>query len=243
MCGRYMFTSPVEAMRQLFEMKAFDNLAPRFNVAPGQAVAVVRAGEGHAGEDPTERMLTVMEWGLVPEWMKERPTSRPMINARAETVAEKPSFRGAFTYRRCLVPANGWYEWRGEGRGPKQPYWIGMPDAQLFAFAGIWERWTGPGAENWLETVAILTQPAAPTIEHLHHRMPVVLNPSDYSAWLDVESRPSSILHELNSHPAETWRYHPVSTRINAVRNDSEECAHPISDSEQVASLRQGSLF
>lgn len=226
MCGRYMMTSPIEAMRQLFLVQTGLNLGARYNMAPMQPIPIIRLG----GEDEWQgRGMTMAQWGLVPHWMKELPTGRPMINARAETVAEKPSFRGAFQHHRCLIPANGFYEWQAQGSdrsgGPKQPYLIHLKgegdELPLFAFAGLCEMWTGPGGESALETAAILTTEANAAISPLHHRMPVILRPDDYGLWLGEEDVPAKeILSRLTPYNYTDFAFHPVSRRVNAVSND-----------------------
>ncbi len=225
MCGRYMMTSPVEALRQLFDLQSGMNFPPRYNMAPMQAIPIIRLG----GEDEWKgRGLTMAQWGLVPHWMKELPTGRPMINARAETAAEKPSFRGALQHHRCLIPANGFYEWQAQEGAPKQPYLIhlkGEPgELPLFAFAGLCEMWTGPGGDSALESAAILTTAANAVIRPLHHRMPVILRAEDYALWLgeeDVGHR--EILSRLRPFDDADFAFHPVSRRVNSVANDAAD--------------------
>ncbi len=226
MCGRYMMTSPIEALRHMFTLQTGLNLAARYNVAPMQPIPIIRLG----GDDEWQgRGLTLAQWGLVPHWMKELPTGRPMINARVETVAEKPFFRGAFAHHRCLIPANGFYEWQVQDSGPKQPYLIHLKGESealpLFAFAGLSEMWTGQefarGGENALESAAILTTSANATIAPLHHRMPVILRPEDYGLWLGEEDvPPKEILSRLTPYADADFAFHPVSRRVNAVAND-----------------------
>ncbi len=233
MCGRYMMTSPLEALRQLFAVQTGLNLGPRYNMAPMQPIPIVRLG----GEDEWQgRGLTVAQWGLVPHWMKELPTGRPMINARAETVAEKPYFRGAFQHHRCLIPANGFYEWQVQGSDrsgrPKQPYLIHLKGAKesdkdalpLFAFAGLCQMWTGPGGDSALESAAILTTAANAAISPLHHRMPVILRAQDYALWLGEEDVPAKeILSRLTPYADADFTFHPVSRHVNSVANDAPD--------------------
>jgi len=215
MCGRYMFTSPLDAVRQFFGIEASLNLAPRYNIAPQQPVAIVRINPDEGG-----RELGIVEWGLVPSWTKERRTSKPLINARAETIAEKPSFRAPYKRRRCLVPANGFYEWQATEAG-KIPHHIHMNADGLFAFAGIWEVWHGTGGDDWLETMAIITTEANSDVAALHHRMPVVVAPDDFNVWLECdEMAKDDPLGQLQPMPTGTFTYHPVSTRLNNVRNE-----------------------
>jgi putative SOS response-associated peptidase YedK len=227
MCGRYMMTSPVEALRHMFRLESGLNLAARYNMAPMQPIPIIRLG----GEDEWKgRGLILAQWGLVPSWMKELPTGKPMINARAETVAVKPSFRGALQHHRCLIPANGFYEWQApEGGGAKQPHLIhlkGEGEAlPLFAFAGLSEMWTGQefarGGENALESAAILTTSANAVIAPLHHRMPVILRPQDYALWLGEEDvSHKEVLQLLSPFDDADFAFHPVSRRVNFVAND-----------------------
>ena len=222
MCGRFLLTSPLEAIRAAFDLgPVASNLAPRYNIAPTQPVAVVRADE-HGG-----RELAFMRWGLVPSWMSEPPKGRPMINARAETVAERPAFRAAYRARRCLVPADGWYEWRTEEGNGKQPYLIRPRDPALrpFAFAAIWEHWQPPGGGPGLRSVAILTRPAWPELAALHDRMPLVLGREGHARWL---AGPPPATGELPEPPGGAWEFHPVSRRVNRVAVDGPELARPI---------------
>ncbi len=241
MCGRYMMTSPADALRQLFRVRTGLNLGARYNMAPMQPIPIVRLG----GEDEWEgRGVTLAQWGLVPHWMKELPTGKPMINARAETVAEKPFFRGAFQHHRCLIPANGFYEWRlPDGGGPKQPYLIHLQGQgqgetlPLFAFAGLCEMWTGQefarGGENALESATILTTSANATIAPLHHRMPVILRAQDYGLWLGEEDVPAKeVLQSLTPFDDADFAFHPVSRRVNSVANDDPDLIEESTEDE-----------
>ena len=224
MCGRYTLTSPLEALSNLFGISERPNLAASYNIAPTQMVATVRI------DNDGSRQFSRLIWGLVPSWAKEVATSGPLINARGETVDSKPSFRDAFRKRRCLIPADGFYEWKREKLGaPKQPYRITLAEEGLFAFAGIWERWEYPKAmesvEPALETCAIVTTLAAPSIGHIHHRMPVILDVSDHATWMTASLDESLALIR----PYEGGlAAHPVSTRVNAVRNDDADLLIPI---------------
>ncbi|MBT5415836.1 MAG: SOS response-associated peptidase, partial [Rhodospirillaceae bacterium] len=182
MCGRYSLTTPPEALRGLLDFDGpTPNLAARYNIAPRQAVPVVRC------EGTGERHLVMLRWGLVPYWAKDEGIGDRLINARSETAAEKPSFRRAMETRRCLIPVDGFYEWKAAGK-LKQPYRIELDGRRPFAFAGLWERWE-KGAGGSLETCAILTTEANDRLRAIHHRMPVILDPAAYGAWLDVEAR------------------------------------------------------
>jgi putative SOS response-associated peptidase YedK len=223
MCGRYSLTTELEALRQLFNFANRPNFAPRYNVAPTQRMPVVRRS------DSGERELAILRWGLIPSWARDAQIGSKCINARADTAAEKPSFRGAFRARRCLVPADGFYEWKGEG-GAKQPYLIRAPGGRPFAFAGLWERWTakaagaGIAAGETVETYTILTTDANAKLMALHERMPVILAPADYAAWLDG-SKGGELLRPC---PDAAVEYFPVSRRVNSVKNDDPECMVPL---------------
>ena len=213
MCGRYAFFSPAEAVRRTFALDDVPELEPRYNVAPTQAVPAVRAAEEGA------RAFAMLHWGLVPKWAKERAIGNRMINARAETLAEKPSFRDAFRKRRCLVLTDGWYEWQ-VAAGGKQPWFIRRKDARPFAFAGLWERWKDPAAGTTLESCTIVTTDAAESIRKIHERMPVVLEETDWDRWTDTAFSDTGMLSELlkpfDPQALEAW---PVSRAVNAPKN------------------------
>jgi putative SOS response-associated peptidase YedK len=218
MCGRYSLTTAPEAMRDMFGFENLPNLAPRFNIAPTQDVAVVRRAAGGARE------LAMLRWGLIPSWAKDAAIGAPMINARAETVAHKPAFKSAFRERRCLVPADGFYEWRAAADG-KQPFRIGFADGAVFAFAGLWERWTGPeDTGDVVESVTIITTDANDKLRPIHHRMPAILDPGDYAAWLDPELGAEETSRLLRPHGPETMAFYRVGTRVNNARHDDPEC-------------------
>lgn len=213
MCGRYAFFSPAEAVKRVFALEGLPALEPRYNVAPTQDVPAVRMGEEGA------RRFAMLHWGLVPKWAKERAIGNRMINARSETLAEKPSFRDALKKRRCLVLADGWYEWQ-VAPGGKQPWFIRRKDAQPFAFAGLWERWKDPADGSMLESCTIVTTRASESIRKIHERMPVVLDAADWDRWLDTAFSDSEKLVELlvpcDPQSLEAW---PVSREVNAPRN------------------------
>ena len=223
MCGRYSLTSPGEAMARLFGV-AMGEHAPRYNIAPSQGILVARAApDGEAGA----REAAVLRWGLVPSWAKDPDIGNRMINARAETVAEKPSFRAAFRRRRCLVPASGFYEWRAAS-GPKQPYHIGMADGGPFAMAGLWEHWTGPDGAA-VETCAILTTEANELLRPIHARMPVIVAPGDFDLWLDPElAMPELLAPLLRPFDPAAMAARAVSRHVNNVRNDDPACLEPV---------------
>ena len=221
MCGRYSLTTPIEALRGLFGFDELPNLEPRYNIAPTQEVAVVRSDDAGAG-----RTLTRMRWGLIPSWAKEASIGSRMINARAETVAEKPAFRAAFRHRRCLIPADGFYEWKKVGKDGKQPWRVGLDGGAPFAFAGLWEAWLSPDGDE-IETCTIVTTEAAPAIAVIHPRMPVILDPAAYTVWLGGEPKEAgAALGPYRSALAA----HPVSDRVNNVRNDDAGLIEPVAE-------------
>ena len=214
MCGRYTLTKPKKSIESHFQAALRKGeYRERYNVAPSQSMPVVVAPNGN-------RELAVMQWGLIPSWSKDLKT--PLINARAETVQEKPSFRSSFKSRRCLIPADGFYEWVKTDSG-KIPHRIYLADEGLFAFAGIWSEW-GPEDER-LRSFSIITTAANSKLEALHHRMPVILDPENYALWLDSsQQNPASL---LTAYPPEKMAYHAVSLRVNSPRNDDLKCLAP----------------
>ena len=217
MCGRFVLTTPAEALRQAFDFVERPNLAPRYNIAPTQDVPVIRQRRN----PPGERTIQMLRWGLVPPWAVSLAGGAKMINARAETIMEKPAFRTAFLRRRCLVPADGFYEWR-PGDATKQPYRISARDGAPLAFAGLWERWSPPGQDGArpVDSFTIVTTAANRALAPLHHRMPVVLAPADHSGWLDPAAEASALLALLRPAADDRLRYVPVDRRVNNVRND-----------------------
>jgi putative SOS response-associated peptidase YedK len=219
MCGRYSITTPAEAMRQLFDLKGpLPNYPPRYNVAPSQDAPVVRLADG-------SRELTLMRWGLIPSWSQGPDSKFSMINARAETVAEKPAYRSAFKSRRCLVPADGFFEWHAEGK-KKQPFFIHMKDERVFAFAGLWERWD-KGAEPITSFTIIVTEANA-LLKQIHERMPVILGEDDYAAWLDPGAPPDAARALLRPYDPERMAFRKISTRVNSPKNDDPEVLAPL---------------
>jgi len=209
MCGRFTLDATLEDLFIALKLKARFNLMARYNIAPGQPILAARlTGKG-------EREFTHLQWGLIPSWMKQPPTKTTMINARIETVAEKPSFRNAYRRRRCLVPASGFYEWQVTN-GPKQPYYIYLKDAPVMTFAGIWEHWQGPDGSE-LETAAILTAPASKSITAIHERMPVVVGVGDRDGWLTCGKGAMDVIQSNIIFEAR-----PVSRAVNNVRNDDK---------------------
>ncbi len=217
MCGRYAFFSPAEAVKRTFALDEVPALEPRYNISPTQSVPAVRAAEeGH-------RTFAMLHWGLVPKWAKERAIGNRMINARSETLAEKPSFRDAFRKRRCLVVANGWYEWQ-VAPGGKQPWFIRLRNSESFAFAGLWERWKDPADGALLESCTIVTTDASPSIRKIHERMPVVLGAPDWARWLDTAFSDTDKLAELlRPYEPKELQAWPVSRLVNAPKNQGSK--------------------
>lgn len=243
MCGRYSITTPVEAMRRVFGFDGpLPNLQPRWNVAPTQTAPVIRrAADGG-------RELAMLSWGLVPYWAEDTKLQSHMINARGETVAEKPAFKQAYRQRRCLVPADGFYEWQTLGAKTKQPLLFRMADAAPFAFAGLWERWVPPKGDV-LETFTIVNTAANSLMAQFHDRVPIILAPEDWAAWLDPAVDPTAL---VKAPPSEWLTYTRVSTYVNSVKHDDAGCFEPAPDAEpkpespkkaKAADGRQGSLF
>jgi putative SOS response-associated peptidase YedK len=220
MCGRFTLRTPTADLTEIFELIRSFELTPRYNIAPTQPVAAVREVNGH-------RELVELRWGLLPVWTEASTAGPPMINARAETAASRPAFRDAFRRRRCLIPADGFYEWQtGEG-GPKQPFLITLRGERPFAFAGLWERCRGPD-NNPVESCTILTTEANDRIRDLHDRMPVILSPDHYGPWLDPHLDDVQALESLlTSYPSDEMCLRPVSRRVNNARNDDPACILP----------------
>lgn len=220
MCGRYTLrVSPIE-LAEIFGALRTIEWSPRYNIAPTQMVAGVRPAEEGDG-----RELALFKWGLIPSWAKDAKIGSSLINARAETVATKPAFRAAIKKRRCLIPADGFYEWQAvAGQKVKQPYFIGVRDLPVFAFAGLWEYWTSLDGTP-VETCTIITTDANELMRTVHTRMPVILDPGDYDLWLDRDRHdPIEVLPLLKQFPAERMQLVPVSTLVNSPRNDRPEC-------------------
>lgn len=225
MCGRFSLTTPTEGLRALFDFDELPNLPPRYNIAPTQDVAAVRL----AGTAPRPT-FTLFRWGLIPAWAKDPSTGSPMINARAETVAEKPAFRDAFRRRRCLIPADGFYEWEKRPDGGKQPWRIALEGGVPFAFAGLWEHWSGADGSE-VESCAIVTTEAAAGIAAIHERMPVILDPAEFAAWLNgTPAEAQSVLHPYRGVLAAD----PVSARVNNVRNEDASLAERVAVPKKV---------
>lgn len=218
MCGRYVITSSPAAIRALLGYPEQPNFPPRYNVAPTQPIPVVRLHEGR-------RQFALMRWGLIPSWVKDPKTFSLLINARSDSVIDKPAFRAAMRRRRCLIPADGFYEWRNSG-GRKQPYFVRLANAGgPFAFAGLWETWTGPNGEE-IDTAAMVTTEASRALAAIHSRMPVIVPPEAFAFWLDcanVETAAALLVPGRD----DLLEAYAVSNAVNRVANDSEALIAP----------------
>jgi putative SOS response-associated peptidase YedK len=225
MCGRFAFFSAHEAMLRVFELPPdTPRVEPRWNIAPTRVVPVVRLDAAR------QRRLAMLYWGLVPQWAREKSIGARMINARAETVAAKPAFRSAFRHRRCLVIADGYYEWQATPSG-KQPWFIARADREPFAMAGLWESWVETPGSPPLESCAILTTEAPPPLAGIHHRVPVVLPATAYSTWLEPQpADPTALAALLVAPTAGTLAAIRVSRRVNDARNEGPELIEPVAD-------------
>ncbi len=211
MCGRYTLTATTDKLAQQFEVKQPESLQPRYNIAPSQTIPAI-ALEGDS------RQLKLMRWGLIPHWVKDLAEWKAnLINARAETVDSKPSFKSSFKQRRCLIPATGFYEWSND----KQPYYFSLKDSKLFAFAGLWESWQGDGNEA-IASCTIITTKAKDLAAEVHHRMPVIIAPDDYQTWLSGDENEAHNL--LQPYAATAMELRQVSKLVNNPRNDKPEC-------------------
>jgi putative SOS response-associated peptidase YedK len=219
MCGRYRLSRRKQFIQEYFDTTDEVDWEPRYNIAPSQSVPVIR-------QDPAkpERRFSLARWGLIPYWAKDSSIGYKLINARSETVGSKPAFREAFESRRCLIPADGFYEWKRAEKA-KQPFHFGLRDDSLFAFAGLWDQWKDASGHA-VESCSILTTTPNSLLADVHDRMPVILSPEHYDLWLDPGFRRVDVLKEmLNPFDATLMRHYPVSTRVNFVKNDDPECA------------------
>jgi putative SOS response-associated peptidase YedK len=224
MCGRYRQSRRKQILEEHF-LADWDELEwhPRYNIAPTQPIPIIR-------QNPKEsvRKISLARWGLIPSWSKDSSSAAKMINARSETAATMPAFRDAMKSRRCVIPADGFYEWKRDGK-TKEPYCFEVNNGELFAFAGIWDRWKDPSG-NWIKTCSILTTTANAPV---HDRMPVILDPDAYDLWLDPGMNDVNVVSEfLKPYDARLMRCYPVSSRINNVANDDEECSRPVEVTE-----------
>jgi putative SOS response-associated peptidase YedK len=223
MCGRYRLSRRKQIIEEHFDaLSGEEDWSPRYNVAPTQPIPVIR-------QHPKEpvRELSLMRWGLIPSWAKDSSAAARMINARSETASTKSAFRDALKSRRCLIPADGFYEWKRNGK-TRQPYCFEVNEGKLFAFAGIWDRWKDPSGQ-WVKSCSILTTTPNAVISPVHDRMPVILDPDSYDLWLDPGMTNAAATSELlKPCDGRLMRCFPVSARVNCVANDDEECCAPV---------------
>ncbi len=216
MCGRYMLATPRERLVARFHLQRAAELVPRYNIAPSESVAAIRENVNQ------ERELALLRWGLVPSTTKDTKNAYRMINARAETLSQRPAFRAAFAHRRCLIPADGFYEWQ-QTNDSKQPYFIRARDENPLAFAGLWERWQR--GQQVIESCTIITMSANQSLAPIHHRMPVILPEDTYDLWLDPSVQdPATLQALLLPYDAEKLMAYRVSKRVNHPKNDDAEC-------------------
>jgi putative SOS response-associated peptidase YedK len=230
MCGRYCILSAPEAVRRLFRYLEQPNFPPRYNVAPTQPVPIVRMVDG-------ERHFALVRWGLIPSWVKYPKTFTLLINARGESVNDKPAFRAAMKRRRCLFPADGFYEWKREGSG-KRPYFARLKSGGPLAFAGLWETWTGPNGEE-METAAIVTTAANRTLATIHDRAPVIVPPEAFDFWLDtgnVDAKTAAAA--IAPAPESSMEVYEISPAVNRVANDSPALIEPYSADAAAAAAK-----
>lgn len=229
MCGRFAFYSPSEATAALFNVESNVVVEPRYNIAPTQFIAAIRRDSENNNE------LTMFRWGLVPSWAKDPSIGNRMINARAETIAEKPSFRAAYRKRRCLIFADGFYEWHTEN-DVKVPYFISLASGRPFVFAGLWEHWQSKETEEKLQTTTIITTEANDFLSQLHHRMPIVLEPANAGRWLDGDM---NLLDEVSANPPDFQAW-PVDRAVSNARNEAPDLIIPAGEPIQVLPLLSG---
>jgi putative SOS response-associated peptidase YedK len=230
MCGRFTLRSPASVIAEQFSVFEVPDLQARFNIAPSQPVPVVR-------QQPDSRTLSMFRWGLVPHWAKDISIGNSLTNARSETVASKPAFRSAFKKRRCLIVADGFYEWQRTEK-QKQPYFIHRRDDRPFAMAGLWESWDG--GEGVTESCTIVTTEANDLMRPIHDRMPVILPQDEYATWLDVsQDGGDSLLEKLKPYAGDDFEAYTISTRVNSPRNDGAELIERIDTPQK----RERSLF
>lgn len=221
MCGRFALKTPPRTIREHFNLPEAVALTPRYNIAPSQEVAAVRKSP-----DKKNRQLDMLRWGLIPGWARDMKVGYRMINGRAETLAQKPSFRSAFRKRRCLIAADGFYEWHHAGKS-RTPYFIQLKNDPVFAFAGLWESWNSPEGRT-IESCTIITTAANELVKRMHDRMPVIISPDQYDTWLQDNAAPDSLQQLLRPYPADEMQMHRVGPGVNSPKNDAPECILPL---------------
>jgi len=225
MCGRFTLRTPPKDLSEVFACDVDSDLSPRYNIAPTQLVLSIRKLP-----DAASRRFTLLRWGLIPSWAKDMSMAARMINARGDTVAEKPAFRAAFRRRRCLVTADGYFEWVKAGK-LKQPYYIRMRDDRPFAFAGLWELWRDRSTDQTLESCTIITTEANELTRSIHDRMPVIVNAADYDLWLDPAVQDTDRLQPLlRPYDSERMLVDPVDRYVNSPKNDDPKCIRVVKE-------------
>jgi putative SOS response-associated peptidase YedK len=221
MCGRYVLTATPEELRALFGYLDADDFPPRYNIAPTQPIAIVRMARG-------ERRFALVRWGLVPGWVKNPREFSLIINARSEGIAAKPAYKGAIQYRRCLIPASGFYEWRKAANGKPEPFYVRPRDGRPIAFAGLWETWMGADGSE-IDSGCIITTNANAPLAGIHDRMPVIIGPADFERWLDSRANPPVAVADLLAPAADdAFEAVAVTTRVNKAENDDPSLIRPI---------------
>lgn len=222
MCGRFTLSQPTDAIASAFDLTPIPQLEPRYNIAPTQLIPAVLSVP-----EQSKKQLQMLRWGLIPSWAKDPAIGAKLINARSETVSEKPSFKAAFKRRRCLIIADGFYEWQRQ-EGKKQPYYFRLQSGQLFAFAGLWEHWKSP-EEQTTNSCTILTTEANDLLRPIHDRMPVIIEEKDYDLWLNPEVQKSELLQPLlHPYQANLMTSYAVSTKVNNPKNNNPECVNSL---------------
>ena len=222
MCGRFTLHTRAEQIGEAFHLAGVParELSPRYNIVPAQDIAIIRSAE-------RGREMVMARWGLIPGWSKESKSKYATINARIESVAEKPTYRTPFRRQRCLIPADGFYEWKQDA-GNKIPHHIRMKDGKVFAFAGLWDHWEGEGESEQIESCTIIVMPANAVMKPIHERMPAIIAAKDYDAWLDPGvTNKQEIMQYLDSAPSSDLTAYPVSTRVNSAKNNDARCIEP----------------
>lgn len=221
MCGRFTLSQPQDAIASAFNLPEIPSLEPRYNIAPTQLIPAILLSP-----ERSQKQLKMLRWGLIPAWAKDPAIGAKLINARSETVSEKPSFKSAFKQRRCLIVADGFYEWQRQD-GKKQPYYFRLESKQALAFAGLWENWRSPDGQA-ITSCTILTTEANDLLRPIHDRMPVILAPKDYDLWLAPEVQSEKIQPLLHPYPANLMHSYAVSTKVNNPRNNTPECINSL---------------
>src|SRR6188472_1870655 len=229
MCGRIIQSSSPLHLAIVDGLEVSDsrmgNIRPRYNAAPSQELLVIRENRKTG-----ERSLDLIKWGLIPHWFTDPRGGRRPINAKAESVSKLPTFREAYAQRRCIVPIDGFFEWRAiKGARAKQPYAIAMKDRSPFGLAGLWENWKNPATCEWVRTFCIITTAANGLVGGIHDRMPAILRPEDYGRWLTLDPDGPNLLQPFPSEPMEIW---PISTRVNSPKNDDADLLEPLADAD-----------